>query len=217
MYQFPDTTFKDGWRDAMCYKSSCGADGVMQLNILGQQVPCPSGQMVDLSKVRMSTCVCVWVGWVGGCWRGVFSGLVLWCRVERARTPVLWGGGVLGVGVQMNSTPPPPPHTHTPLCGTHQNTTSVRVLPPHPSPRAGHAQPVPAWHGGALPRQRRHVQHAVLQRVVCGRRHVRVGPLLLQPHVHGARVRQEAHAQRQLHDLQPRRGRRRRRRRVRGL
>jgi hypothetical protein len=52
-YQFPDSTYKDGWRDSMCYQSSCSAEGVLQLDILGNKVNCPSGQMVDLSKVSM--------------------------------------------------------------------------------------------------------------------------------------------------------------------
>jgi len=51
-YQFPDSTYKDGWRDSMCYKSSCNSEGVLQLDILGNKINCPSGQMVDLSKVR---------------------------------------------------------------------------------------------------------------------------------------------------------------------
>jgi len=50
-YQFPDSTYKDGWRDSMCYKSSCSSEGVLQLDILGNKVNCPTGQMVDLSKV----------------------------------------------------------------------------------------------------------------------------------------------------------------------
>lgn len=56
-YQFPDSTYKDGWRDSMCYKSQCSADGTLQLDILGTKINCPSGQMVDLSKVR------AWWGW----------------------------------------------------------------------------------------------------------------------------------------------------------
>lgn len=50
-YQFPDSTYKDGWKDSMCYDSSCSASGVLQLNILGTKVDCPSGQAVDLAKV----------------------------------------------------------------------------------------------------------------------------------------------------------------------
>lgn len=49
-YQFPDSTYKDGWKDSMCYKSSCTADGQLQLSILGNNVSCPSGQTVDLAK-----------------------------------------------------------------------------------------------------------------------------------------------------------------------
>eukprot|EP00878_Enallax_costatus_P007236 GHUV01007582.1.p1 GENE.GHUV01007582.1~~GHUV01007582.1.p1 ORF type:complete len:635 (+),score=97.10 GHUV01007582.1:1-1905(+) len=52
-YQFPDSTYKDGWKDSMCYDSSCSASGVLQLNILGTEVDCPSGQLVDLAKVRV--------------------------------------------------------------------------------------------------------------------------------------------------------------------
>ena len=57
-YQFPDSTYKEGWRDSMCYKSSCSSEGVLQLDILGTKVNCPSGQMVDLSKVRGCGGVC---------------------------------------------------------------------------------------------------------------------------------------------------------------
>jgi hypothetical protein len=49
-YQFPDSQYKDGWKDSMCYKSSCNAEGQLQLNILGNNVTCPSGQTVDLAK-----------------------------------------------------------------------------------------------------------------------------------------------------------------------
>lgn len=55
-YQFPDSTYKDGWRDSMCYKSTCSAEGTLQLDILGTKVNCPSGQMVDLSKVSHCNC-----------------------------------------------------------------------------------------------------------------------------------------------------------------
>jgi hypothetical protein len=57
MYQFPDTSMKDGWRDSMCYKAGCDGAGALQLDILGQKVACPSGQMVDLAKV----CCCLLV------------------------------------------------------------------------------------------------------------------------------------------------------------
>ncbi|WIA35327.1 hypothetical protein OEZ86_003782 [Tetradesmus obliquus] len=49
-YQFPDSQYKDGWKDSMCYKSSCNAQNQLQLSILGNNVTCPSGQTVDLAK-----------------------------------------------------------------------------------------------------------------------------------------------------------------------
>jgi hypothetical protein len=49
-YQFPDSANKAGWKDSMCYKSSCTAAGELQLDILGSKVSCPSGQLVDLGK-----------------------------------------------------------------------------------------------------------------------------------------------------------------------
>ncbi|KAF8060553.1 Invadolysin [Scenedesmus sp. PABB004] len=52
-YQFPDSSYKEGWRDSMCYASSC-TDGSLQLDVLGTKVPCPSGQRVDLAKVLPS-------------------------------------------------------------------------------------------------------------------------------------------------------------------
>jgi hypothetical protein len=70
-YQFPDSTYKDGWRDSMCYKSTCSAEGTLQLDILGTKVNCPSGQMVDLSKVR-DHCFCYCSACsqqTVGCWR----------------------------------------------------------------------------------------------------------------------------------------------------
>jgi hypothetical protein len=78
------------------------------------------------------------------------------------------------------------------------------VLTPRPCPwptLTGHAQLLPEGYGGPLPRQRAHLQHPLLQRVLHRGRHLRERQVLLQPAVHGARVCQEAHAQRQLHDL----------------
>jgi hypothetical protein len=66
-YQFPDASFKEGWRDAMCYKASCTGGGEggegggggktqqkLQLDILGSKVDCPAGETVDLSKALPS-------------------------------------------------------------------------------------------------------------------------------------------------------------------
>lgn len=84
-YQFPDSTYKEGWRDSMCYKSSCTSEGALQLDILGNKVNCPTGQTVDLSKVgdgqqhsvahtspcgvHMRAHVCSVEGWVRAAWR----------------------------------------------------------------------------------------------------------------------------------------------------
>ncbi|KIZ07139.1 zinc-metallopeptidase-like protein [Monoraphidium neglectum] len=53
-YQFPDSTFKAGWQDAVCYPSSCNDQGVLQLKMLGQTVDCPTGKTVDLSQALPS-------------------------------------------------------------------------------------------------------------------------------------------------------------------
>jgi len=49
-YQFPDTTYKQGWMAAMCFKASCTAAGALQYNILGNQVACPTGKTVNLAE-----------------------------------------------------------------------------------------------------------------------------------------------------------------------
>lgn len=69
-YQFPDSSYKEGWKDSMCYQSSCTTAGLLQLNILGNKVDCPSGQVIDLAKVgirpagaaacRTVACVCLY-------------------------------------------------------------------------------------------------------------------------------------------------------------
>jgi hypothetical protein len=50
-YQFPDANFKTGWQAAMCYQSSCTATGVLQYEVLGRTLDCPTGTTLDLAQL----------------------------------------------------------------------------------------------------------------------------------------------------------------------
>ena len=45
-YQFPDSANRAGWKDAVCYDTSCTAAGLLQLNIAGSKASgcCCAGQ-----------------------------------------------------------------------------------------------------------------------------------------------------------------------------
>lgn len=54
-YQFPSSNSKEGWRDAMCYPSSCTPQGKLQLDIMGKKVDCPSGSTLNLASLLPGT------------------------------------------------------------------------------------------------------------------------------------------------------------------
>jgi hypothetical protein len=61
-YQFPDSSYKQGWRDAVCYKASCADGGgagsgnskKLQIDVLGTKLDCPAGETIDLARAMPS-------------------------------------------------------------------------------------------------------------------------------------------------------------------
>ncbi|GBF91572.1 leishmanolysin-like peptidase [Raphidocelis subcapitata] len=50
-YQFPDSTFKDGWKDAVCFQSTCNQQGVLQVKLFDRTLDCPTNATLDLPKL----------------------------------------------------------------------------------------------------------------------------------------------------------------------
>lgn len=182
-YQFPDSSFKAGWRDAVCYESSCAPDGA----------PSRLGRRRGEGGCLFVFCALVSVVCCG---RGrpcaIFASLPPACSHFLSHTLSLHIPSSSDIQNQRRHAAAQHPRRDGPVPARG-----------HRRPRARAARPLQVGHHRALPAGRlQRLRDARLRAVVRRRRRVRAGRRVpLQPHVYGAAVRAAADAVGGVHHL----------------
>jgi hypothetical protein len=166
-YQFPDSTFKDGWKDAVCFQSTCNQQGA-------------PGPRRGLGWARRRFVVCVQCtcghplgvcGAAAAC--GSQPGQPKASRLAPPRSPS-------PLPSTHPSHPPPPRRAAGQAVRPHPGLPHQR----YPRPAEAHAGPLPGGLHRALPRQRGGLPDARVRAGLRGGGRVPGGQVLLQPGVH---------------------------------